>query len=147
MRKSVLLLIVALVVLAAGLGIAWASMSDDPAGDDQADQTTTTSPDEPGAVRSPAYVDSVEILLLESYPVQVRALVRGNLPTPCHSLGWEVSGPDAVGRITLEIYSTSDPDTICAEALESFEESIDVGSFASGSYVLVVDGIEYPFTI
>jgi len=147
MRKSVLLLIVALVVLAAGLGIAWASMSDDPAGGDQADQTTTTSPGEPAAVRSPVYVDSVEVLLLESYPVQVRALVRGNLPTPCHSLGWESTDPDAAGRITLEIHSTSDPDTVCAEVLEPFEEAIDVGSFTSGSYVLVVAGVEYPFTI
>jgi hypothetical protein len=144
MRKSLLFLVTALVVLAAGLGIAWAAMSDEPAG---GDQTTTTLPAEPGTAHGPVYLDSVEVLLLESYPVQVRALVKGSLPTPCHSLDWEVSGPDDAGRITLDLYSTAEDGAVCVQVLEPFEESIDVGSFASGSYVLVVGGVEYPFTI
>jgi hypothetical protein len=142
MRKSVLFPAIALVVLAAGFGIAWASLSDNPAGGDQT--TTTTGP---GAVRDPAYIDSVEILLLESYPVQVRALITGNLPTPCHRPAWDLSGPDAGGRLTLDVYSTADADAICPQVLQPFEQSIDVGSFTGGSFVLVVGGVEYPFSI
>ena len=144
MRKTILLLVVALAVLGAGLGIAFAALPDDPVG---GDQTTTTPPVQPGAVRAPVYVDSVELVLLESYPVQVHASVKGNLPTPCHRLAWDLSDPDPSGRIVLELYSTVDADAVCVEVLEPFEQSIDIGSFTGGSYVLVVDGVEYPFTI
>lgn len=146
MRKTVLLLTLALAVLAAGcFEIRWVSLPDGPGGSDQS--TTTTRPTPPGAVRGPLYVDSVEVLLLESYPVQVRALIKGTLPTPCHRLAWDLSGPDAQGRITLDVYSTADADVICIQVLEPFEQSIDVGSFTGGSFVLVVNGVEYPFTI
>jgi len=144
MRKTVLLLIVVLAVVASGLGIAWAALSNDPADDDT---TTTTRPDGSGATPGPAYVDSVDLLMLESWPVQVRALVKGNLPTPCHQLAWDLSGPDASGRIVLDVYSTTDADVICIAVLEPFEQSVSIGSFTSGSYVLVVNGVEYPFTI
>ena len=33
-----------------------------------------------------AFVDKIELLLLESFPVQVHVQVSGNLPTPCHQL-------------------------------------------------------------
>jgi inhibitor of cysteine peptidase len=145
MRKTILLLVVALAVLGAGLGIAFAALPGDSTADD--DQTTTTPPAQPGAVRGPVYVDSVELVLLESYPVQVHASVKGNLPTPCHRLAWDLSEPDASGRIVLELYSTTDADAVCTQVLEPFEQNIDIGSFTSGSYVLVVDGVEYPFTI
>ena len=144
MRKTVLLVVVALAVLAAGLGVAWAALSDDSASDDT---TTTTRPDGPGATRGPVYIDSVDVLQLESYPVQVRALVKGALPTPCHQLAWDLSGPAAQGRITLDVYSTTDADAVCIQVLEPFEQSIDLGSYTGGSFVLVVDGVEYPFTI
>lgn len=144
MRKTILLLLVALAVLGAGLGIALAALPGD-SGDN--DQTTTTLPGQPGAVRGPVYLDSVEVLLLESYPVQVRASIVGSLPTPCHQLAWKLSDPDAAGRIVLDVYSTADADAVCTQVLEPFEQSINIGSFTGGSYVLVVNGVEYPFTI
>lgn len=144
MRKPVLLLVIALAVVAAGIGLAWAALADDPVAHDP---TTTTRPDGPGATRGPAYVDSVQLLFLESWPVQVRAVVRGSLPTPCHRLGWDRSGPDASGRITLDVYSATEADVICAQVLEPFSQTIDLSSFVTGSYVLVVNGVEYPFTI
>jgi hypothetical protein len=144
-RKTILLVALASAVVAAGFGIAWAALPDGSAGGDPT--ATTTPPDVPSAVRGPVYVDSVNVLLLESYPVQVRALVKGNLPTPCHRLTWEVSGPDAQGRIILDISSTTDADAICIQVLEPFEQSIDVGSYTGGSFLLMVDGIEHPFTV
>jgi hypothetical protein len=145
MRKAVLPLLLILAVLAAGcFQIRFGLGPDTP---DDGDQTTTTRPPVPGGLRGAAYVDSVEILLLESWPVQVRALVKGSLPTPCHTLAWDRSGPDAEGRITLDVYSTADPGAVCIQVLEPFEQSIDVGSFTTGSFALVVNGVEYPFTI
>jgi len=93
------------------------------------------------------FVDDVQILLLESWPVQVRAVVRGHLPTPCHTLGWRVGDPDADGRIQLELFSTvEDPDEVCIQVLEPFEVSIEIGSFETDDYVLVVDGTDYPIS-
>jgi len=138
MRKALIPALLALAVLAAGcfpLDFVSAPGDDDPG--------TTL----PIADRLPVFVDSVEILLLESWPVQVRVLLKGHLPTPCHTLGWDLGEPDADGRIVLDLFSTADPDEICIQMLQAFEQTIDIGSFTSGSYVLVVDGVEYPFTI
>jgi len=97
---------------------------------------------------TPSYVDEVELLLMESWPVQVRAIVRGHLPTPCHTLGWLLGDPDADGRIQLDVFSTPPGDDVaCIQVLEPFEESIDIGSFETGDYLLVVNGVEYRFTI
>lgn len=96
--------------------------------------------------RSPVFVDSVEFLYLESYPVQVRAIVRGNLPTPCHELHWDFDTTAAVAP-TIVLYSTVDPDVVCAQVLEPFEETIDLGSFETGQYVLQIGESTYPFEI
>jgi hypothetical protein len=151
MRKSLIPLLLVLVVLAAGcFGL---NLSSAP---DGGDEPTTTLPgggdNPPGttlpiAGRFPVYVDGVEFLLLESWPVQVKAVVRGTLPTPCHTLAWNLGEPDAAGRIELSLFSTVDMDQVCTQVLHPFEQTIDVGSFTSGSYVLVVNGIDYPFEI
>jgi inhibitor of cysteine peptidase len=155
MRKYVLL--AALLFLAAACG-------QSETGDAPAEPTTTapvtTAPDTPVSSGSSssttsippgqkgqAFVDSVDLLLLESYPVQVMASLHGSLPTPCHRLAWEVGEPGPGGRIELKVYSTFDPAQVCAQVLQPFEENIPVGSYTSGSYVLVIDGVEYPFSI
>ena len=152
MRKSLIPLLLVLAVLAAGcFGLNLSSAPDD------GDEPTSTLPGSGGANpptttlpiagRFPVYIDGVDILLLESWPVQVQAVVRGSLPTPCSRLAWIVDGPDAGGRITLTVYSTVDMDEICTQVLQPFEHSIPVGSLTSGDYVLVVNGVEYPFSI
>lgn len=109
--------------------------------DEGAAPTTTTSDD-----RSPVYIDSVEFLYLESLPVQVRAVISGNLPTPCHEFHWELDALSAVAP-AITAYSTVDPDVSCAQVLEPFEETVDIGPFEPGSYVLEVNGDPYPFEI
>jgi hypothetical protein len=151
MRKALIPLLLVLAVLAAGcFQLSFSSAPDD------GDEPTTTLPGGGGnpptttlpiAGRFPVYLDGVEILLLESWPVQVKAIIRGSLPTPCHTLAWDLGEPDADGRIVLSVFSTVDMDQVCIQVLHPFEQTIDVGSFTSGAYVLVVNGVEYPFTI
>ncbi len=115
--------------------------------------SSTTSSTKPsttllGDPRGPVYVDSVELVFMESYPVQVRAIVAGNLPTPCHTADWRVGETGADGSVTLEVFSTvDDPETACIQVLEPFEITADIGSFTTGQYLLVVNGVDYPFTI
>ena len=103
--------------------------------------TPSTGP----VVSGPAFVEDVEFVFLESYPVQIRAIVRGSLPTPCHELVWNLEPTD--GGAEVEIGSAVDPGAVCAEVLEPFEVTIDVGSFETGEYTLIVNGESYPFTI
>jgi hypothetical protein len=149
MRKALIPLLLILAVLTAGCF--HLSFTSAPGGDEPTttlpgigNRPTTTLPT---AGRFPVYVDGVEFVMLESWPVQVRAVVRGNLPSPCHALAWNVAQPDATGRIVLTVFSTVDMDAICVQVLQPFEQGIPVGSFTTGSYVLVVNGVEYPFSI
>jgi hypothetical protein len=86
------------------------------------------------------YVDRADILMLESFPVQVELVVEGNKPTPCHELRWEVSDPDATGRIDVKLSSTIPPDVMCVQVLEAFEAHIPLGSFETGSFSVWLNG-------
>jgi hypothetical protein len=89
--------------------------------------------------RGNVFIDSMEILLLESYPVQVKLQLLGNLPTPCHKLRAIVSPPDDQKRIQVGVYALSDPGTMCTQVLEPFEISIPLGSFTEGVYTVWVN--------
>jgi inhibitor of cysteine peptidase len=93
-------------------------------------------------VRGQVDIASSEVILLESFPVQVRLNLKGALPTPCHQLRAEVSGPDDQKRIDVEVYSLVDPEEVCVQMLEPFETSINLGSFPSGTYSVWVNGEE-----
>lgn len=86
------------------------------------------------------YLDSTDLLVMESYPPQFMLMLKGNLPTPCHELRVVSSEPDAENRINLEVYSVADPDAMCIMMLQPFEQNIPLGSFASGHYTIWVNG-------
>ena len=93
-----------------------------------------------GPAKGNVYLDSTEILLRESYPVQAALLIRGSLPTPCHELKVEVSAPDSQNRILVDVYSESDPDQVCIQVLEPFEETAELGRFTQGTFSVWVNG-------
>jgi len=117
-------------------------------GADTPSTTSTPATTAPTGEEAPAYIDSVEFIFLESYPVQVRAIVSGNLPTPCHTADWRIGETGAEGSVTLAVFSTlADPDAVCIQVLEPFEITVDIGDFETGEHLLVVNGVDYPFTI
>lgn len=87
---------------------------------------------------NPVYLDSTQILYLESYPVQVNLLVRGSLPTPCHQPLYEVR--DLGDSIDVLLWSQTDPDQICIQVLEPFELVIPLGSFESADMPVFLNG-------
>ncbi|MBL8090219.1 MAG: hypothetical protein KF758_13185 [Anaerolineales bacterium] len=90
--------------------------------------------------RGEAYIDSTDLLTMESYPLQFMLNLKGNTPTPCHQLRVLVNSPDVENKILVEVYSVSDPSAICVQVLSPFEVNIPLGSFATGKYVLLVNG-------
>ena len=90
--------------------------------------------------RGNAFIDSADILTMESYPLQFTVILKGNLPTPCHELRVAYNQPDAENKIGLEVYSVADPNAICAQMLQPFEQNIPLGSFPAGHYTVWVNG-------
>jgi hypothetical protein len=117
-----------------------------PQGDTDA-QESPPSPWQPTSgddklIRGEAFVNQSQILVLESFPPQFMLNVAGALPTPCHELRVEISDPDEQNRIYIEVYSVSEPDEICVQVLESFDESVPLEGFPSGEYSVWVNGEE-----
>jgi hypothetical protein len=90
--------------------------------------------------RGGVYLDSMEIIQRESYPVQVALVLQGSLPTPCHELRTEVAEPDEQGRIVVDVYSLVDPDEVCIQVLQPFEETVELGSYTQGTFTVWVNG-------
>lgn len=99
------------------------------------------------SLQNPVTVTDVEFVFLESYPVQVRATVSGELPTPCHELRTTIEPVDEDGRVVVTMLSEQAADQQCIQVIHPFETTLELGSFESGDYVLVLNGEEYPFTI
>lgn len=93
-----------------------------------------------GMTRGPVYIDETELLLLESFPVQIELVIRGALPTPCASLEWLVEAPDDQGRIQVEAFSLQDPTIDCIQVLQEMEESLAIGSYSEGVYSVWLNG-------
>lgn len=108
---------------------------EDPGSNDNPTTTTTL-----GGIEGPVFVDSTEILYLESFPVQVRLVVRGSLPTPCHRAQWSVEDDGTAIEVTL--WSVIALGQSCAQVLEPFEVSIPLGSFETSTSTVVLNGDE-----
>lgn len=96
-------------------------------------------PGDDAMIRSQVYLDLAEILIMESYPVQISLHIAGNLPDPCHDLRVVIGQPDGEKRISVEVYSVADPMTICVAMLEPFDVSLNLGSFPAGHYTVLVN--------
>ena len=101
--------------------------------------TPLPSPDEPVA-HDPVYVEHTELVQLESYPVQVRLKVEGQLPDPCHQAVWSVSDPDPEGRIDIDLHSEAPAGLDCIQVVQPLELNIPIGSFKTGSYTIWLNG-------
>lgn len=99
-------------------------------------------PPDGGEVHQPVYADTVELLIAESFPVQVRLHLTGNLPTPCHHFHAEVAEPDAQNRIEVTAYSSVAADAVCAQVLQPFNENVAIpmGGAADGPYSVWLNG-------
>ena len=139
MRSISFVLLVAAVLLSAcapqGDTTASSETPSAPGSSDYAPRTTDGS-----LTRGSVYISSVDLLTMESYPLQFSLSLKGNLPTPCNELRVSVAPPDKANKIAVEIYSVVNSNAMCAEVLQPFEVNIPLGSFPAGHYSLLVNG-------
>lgn len=95
-----------------------------------------------------ADVDEVEVMLLESFPVQVRAIARGNLPNGCAEID-EQHVTRSGDTFDVELTTRTLTNAMCTEALVAFEEAIplEAEGLPAGTYTVDVNGVTATFTL
>ncbi len=99
-------------------------------------------------IEGEAMVDSIQLLILESFPVQVRVNVQGTLSDACTEVG-TITQQREGNTFFVTIPTVRPADQMCAEMLQSFEESIalDVQGLPAGEYTVNVNGVTDTFTL
>ena len=117
-----------------------------PAGTPVAPTPTETST---GPIASVAVVQSIEIQILESDPLQVNAIVRGQLPDAGCTTIASVDQVREENTFKITLRTTTDPLALCAPALTPFERVVplDVRDLPPAEYVVNVNGIEQSFEL
>ncbi len=107
----------------------------------------SSTPDSDVPTGTDIYIDSIEVFIMESFPVQASVLVQGNLADGCVSIAdMSVVREDNTFAVTIE---TQRDGEMCTEALVPFEENIplDVLGLQAGTYTVAVNDATTSFTL
>ena len=102
----------------------------------------------PQPVSREAIVQSVDVQVASSTPVQVSAVVRGMLTESCASLG-ESRVAYASNTFRITVYALSPGDHGCLQTTTPFATTIalDTKDLPAGSYSVIVNGVSAVFTL
>ena len=106
---------------------------------------TTTQGDETVNL---ANVNDIEIMLLESFPVQVNVVARGEHPDSCTKVD-EITTRREGNTFVVTISAFRLADAMCAEVITPYEEviALDVVGLKAGVYTVGVNGIRDTFEL
>ena len=90
--------------------------------------------------RGTAFIEESGLIIRESFPPQIALAISGNLPTGCHQLRVKLNEADDDNKIQIEAYSVTDPNMICAQVLQKFSATIELGTYSSGHYTVWLNG-------
>ena len=92
-------------------------------------------------------VESVEVRIMESLPVQVSASVRGYLRDGCETLGATTQSRSG-STITVAIATDRETDRSCIQVISPVQQDVRLeGDFSAGTYLLRVNGLERTFRV
>jgi hypothetical protein len=96
---------------------------------------------------SVALVKSMEILLLESFPLQVHAVLRGDLPDAGCTTVASVDQVREGNTFRLTLVTMTDPLALCAQKLTPFEKVVplEVYGLPAGTYTVEAGGVKQTF--
>jgi len=97
--------------------------------------------------RSPTIIDSVDALILESFPAQIHLTVSGSQPDGC-DYPVQVEQRRDGNTITVEIFREMPLAAMCPMVLLPYEDTIPLeGTFESGTYTINVNNYTLEVTI
>jgi hypothetical protein len=91
-----------------------------------------------GSVNGDVSITKADLLIMESYPIQVSLQVEGEKPTPCHEIFWTVDDDGETIQITM--ISQVNSDQSCAQVISPFAIAVPLGSWAEESREVVLNG-------
>ena len=93
-------------------------------------------------------VESIEIMVLESFPVQIKVNARGYLPDGCTRID-EITKEKKDNTFFVNIKRVRPADMFCTEAIVPFQEviSLDVYGLKAGIYNVDVNGVNGTFEL
>jgi len=94
-----------------------------------------------------APVEEIEIVILESFPVQVQVIASGNLPDPCTEI-YEINQEREENTFFVSI-KTYRPPGPCIQVLAPFEVKIPLNVYGllAGTYTVDVNGVQTTFDL
>jgi inhibitor of cysteine peptidase len=101
-------------------------------------------------VHGKASVESIEVFELESFPVQIVVVARGNLPDGCTEIDQVNVNSDRERHLfRVEITTVRERAKICTQATVPFERNarLDVYGLPAGTYTVDVNGVTDSFTL
>ena len=101
-------------------------------------------------VKGRAAVERVEVIILESFPVQVNAVAHGWLGDGCTRVDTVTQRRDLEKRtFTVEITTLRPRDAVCTLIARPLEQTIalDVYGLPAGTYTVDVNGVTATFTL
>lgn len=105
-------------------------------------------PDYGNLIYGTAIVENIEILILESFPVQIHVIAKGYLPDGCTEIG-DITKVRDDNTFTVTIETIRPADAMCTQAIVPYEKSIalDVYGLNAGTYTVVVNGMSDSFEL
>lgn len=95
-----------------------------------------------------AKVKSIQIVTLESFPVQIHVIAKGYLPDGCTEIN-EINKESEGNVFNITISTKRPKDAICTQAIKSFTETIplEVRGLKAGNYTVNVNGVTGSFEL
>lgn len=104
-------------------------------------------PAAPAPRTEPAQIDSVEVVVRESFPVQVAAHITGSLGNGCLSLG-EITQRRDGNMIEVSVPANHSGAEACTMQLQLIDEMVELqGRFEPGDYTVSVNGVNATFSV
>lgn len=93
------------------------------------------------APNNEAVIDTVEVMIPETVPVQVNAVVKGKLPDGCVTIE-RISQTRSGNTFAATIVTNRQPNAGCIAQLQSFQQvlPLDITSLPAGGYTVTVSG-------
>jgi inhibitor of cysteine peptidase len=147
MIQSVTDLIDVVIIVTIAVVLIWRCIGDDRSSSSPSPTPTQTTTQGDETVNL-ANVNTIEIMLLESFPVQVNVGASGEHPDSCTKVD-EITTRREGNTFVVTISAFRPADAMCAEVITPYEEviALDVVGLKAGVYTVEVNGIRDTFEL